>query len=96
VKPLPTNFSNSKNKQFDMALFAVKREIDAKFFLKDEDRISADNWEAAEIILMQGIASGRYDKTCVLDGEIVYEEEISDDATLDIMIDNNQHKNIPK
>ena len=79
-----------------MALFAVKREIDGKFFLKDEDRIIADNWEAAEVILMQGIASGRFDETCVLDGEIVYEEEISDDTMLDIMIKNNQHKNIPK
>lgn len=37
-----------------MALFAVKREIDGKSFLKDEDRIIADNWEAAEIIIMQG------------------------------------------
>lgn len=79
-----------------MALFAVKREIDGKFFLKDEDRIIADNWEAAEVTLMQGIASGRFDETCVLDGEIVYEEEISDDTMLDIMIKNNQHKNIPK
>ena len=79
-----------------MALFAVKREIYGKFFLKDEDRIIADNWEAAEVTLMQGIASGRLDETCVLDGEIVYEEEISDDTMLDIMIKNNQHKNIPK
>lgn len=76
-----------------MALFAVKREIDGKFFLKDEDRIIADTWEAAEIILMQGITSDRFDETCVLDGEIVYEEEISDDAMLDIMIDNKLNKN---
>lgn len=68
-------------------IFTVRRKINGVTFLKDEDRIIADNWEAAEIILMQGIASGRYDETCVLDGEIVYEEEISDDAMLDIMID---------
>ena len=79
-----------------MALFEEKKKIEGKFFLKDEDRIIADNWEAAEIILMQVIASDRYNETCVLDGEIVYEEEISDDAMLDIMIENNQHKNITK
>jgi len=71
-----------------MALFAVKREINGKFFLKDEDRLTADSWEEAIAKLLQGTLSGRYDDTCVLDGIIVYEEEISDDEMLDIMIDN--------
>lgn len=72
-----------------MALFAVKREIDGKSFLKDEDRLTADTWDEAVAKLIQGNLSGRYDDTCVLDGIIVYEEEISDDEMLDIMIDNN-------
>lgn len=71
-----------------MALFAVKREINGKSFLKDEDRITANTWEEAIAKLIQGTLSGRYDDTCVLDGIIVYEEEISDDEILDIMIDN--------
>lgn len=71
-----------------MALFAVKREINGKSFLKDEDRLTANSWEEAIAKLIQGTLSGRYDDTCVLDGIIVYEEEISDDEMLDIMIDN--------
>lgn len=72
-----------------MPLFAVQRKINGKVFLKDEDRITADDWSDAEIQLMRGISSGQYDETCLLDGEIIYEEDISDDAMLDIMIDNN-------
>lgn len=71
-----------------MALFAVKREINGKSFLKDEDRIIANTWDEAVVKLIQGTLSGRYDDTCVLDGIIVYEEEISDDEMLDIMTDN--------
>ena len=71
-----------------MALFAVKREINGKSFLKDEDRLTADSWEEATAKVIQGTLSGRYDDTCVLDGIIVYEEDISDDEMLDIMIDN--------
>jgi hypothetical protein len=71
-----------------MALFAVKREINGKYFLKDEDRLTADSWEEAVAKLIQGTLSGRYDDTCVLDGIIIYEEYISDDEMLDIMIDN--------
>lgn len=69
-----------------MALFAVKREINGRFFLKDEDRLTADTWEEAIAKIIQGILYGRYDNTCVLNGIIVYEEEISDDEILDIMI----------
>lgn len=77
-----------------MALFAVKREINGKSFLKDEDRITADTWDEAVAKLIQGTLSGRYNDTCVLDGIIVYEEEISDDEMLDIMIDNKLTENV--
>ncbi|NDV77880.1 hypothetical protein [Dysgonomonas sp. 511] len=72
-----------------MKTFAVKREINGKLFLKDEDRITADTWDEAIAKLIRGTLSGRYDDSCVLDGIIVYEEEISNDDMLDIMINNN-------
>lgn len=72
-----------------MKTFTVKREIEGKSFLKDEDRIVAHNWEEATSKLIHGILCGRYDNTCVLNGILVYEEEVPDDLMLDIMIKNN-------
>ena len=51
---------------------------------RDEDRITAENWEEAEWILKH---SDRYDKTCYIYGELVSEEVVSDNELADMAID---------
>ena len=79
-----------------MALFTVIRKVDGKYFLKNEDRICAGGWLSAYINLWIGIIAGRFDSTCRDNGMLIQEITVSDDKLLDIMIDNNQHKNIRK
>lgn len=56
--------------------FAVKREIDGLIYIREDDYIIADGWDKAEMILISGIASGRFDSSCVLYGEVVQVIEI--------------------
>lgn len=72
-------------KDINMNVYSVKRKIDGLTFCKDEDRVSAETWADAETELFLGKASGRFDDTCYIDGEIIYEEWISDDSLLDII-----------
>ena len=66
--------------------FAVKRTIDGIRFLKDEDYIEAESRDEADLELMMGILSGRFNLTCKIIGLIIGEIEISTDEMLDIMI----------
>ena len=66
--------------------FAVERTIDGIKFLKDEDYIEAEGRDEADLELMMGILSGRFDLTCKIIGKIIGEIEISTDEMLDIMI----------
>ena len=66
--------------------FAVERTIDGVRFLKDEDYIEAESRDEADLKLMIGILSGRFDRTCKVIGMIIGEIEISTDEMLDIMI----------
>jgi hypothetical protein len=66
--------------------FAVERTIDGVRFLKDEDYIEAESRDEADLELMIGILSGRFDRTCKVIGMIIGEIEISTDEMLDIMI----------
>lgn len=66
--------------------FAVERTIDGIRFLKDEDYIEAESRDEADLKLMMGILSGRFDRTCKVIGMIIGEIEISTDEMLDIMI----------
>lgn len=66
--------------------FAVERTIDGIRFLKDEDYIEAESRDEADLKLMMGILSGRFDLTCKIIGLIIGEIEISTDEMLDIMI----------
>lgn len=68
--------------------FAVERTIDGIRFLKDEDYIEAESRDEADLKLMIGILSGRFDRTCKVIGLIIGEIEISTDEMLDIMIEN--------
>lgn len=56
--------------------FEVRRIVDGVVFHRDEDRIIADSWHQAELMLLSGIASGRFDSSCVLYGEVVQVIEI--------------------
>ena len=53
-------------------------------FSCDEDRIEANNLQEAEIILK----SKGIDQTHKIQGELIQEEEVSDDTMLDIMLAN--------
>lgn len=66
--------------------FAVERTIDGIRFLKDEDYIEAKSRIVADLKLLIGILSGRFDRTCKVIGMIIGEIEISTDEMLDIMI----------
>lgn len=66
--------------------FAVERTIDGIRFLKDEDYIEAKSRILADLKLLKGILSGRFDRTCKVIGLIIGEIEISTDEMLDIMI----------
>ena len=66
--------------------FAVERTINGKKFLKDEDYIEAESRDEADLKLMMGILSGRFDPTCNIIGLIIGEIEISTDEMLDTMI----------
>ena len=68
-----------------MKTFTVKRIINGKLFLKDEDQIYTKNWIFAQIKLLTGIMTGRFDFTCRINGVLVEEISISDDEMLDIM-----------
>ena len=63
-------------------IYTVKRIINDLHYLRDEDRIIAQSWEEAEEALVGGIASGRFDKSCSIDGRLVEEEEVSDDVMI--------------
>ena len=56
--------------------FAVERTIDGVRFLKDEDYIEAESLDEADLKLMMGILSGRFDLTCKIIGLIIGEIEI--------------------
>lgn len=71
-----------------MKIFTVKRTINGKLFLKDEDRICARGWISAYIKLLIGITTGQFDPSCKIDGILIEEIPVSDDEMLDIMIDN--------
>ena len=73
-------------------IFAVERTIDGIRFLKDEDYIEAESRDEADLKLMMGILSGRFDRTCKVIGLIIGEIEISTDEMLDIMIANHVKK----
>lgn len=75
-----------------MKIFTVKRIVNGKLFLKDEDRVSANNWLFAYIKLLIGIIKGRFNSSCKIHGVLDEEIHISDDEMLDIMIDNNLNK----
>lgn len=75
-----------------MKIFTVKRTINGKLFLKDEDRICAKGWLSAYIKLLIGIITGRFDSSCKIDGMLIEEIPVSDDEMLDIMIDNKLNK----
>ena len=66
--------------------FAVERTIGGIRFLKDEDYIEAKSRIVADLKLMIGILSGRFDRTCKVIGMIIGEIEISTDEMLDVMI----------
>ena len=66
--------------------FAVERTVDGIRFLKDEDYIEAKSRILADLKLMMGILSGRFDLTCKIIGLIIGEIEISTDEMLDVMI----------
>lgn len=66
--------------------FAVERTIDGIKFMKDEDYIEAESRDEADLELLKGILSGRFDRTCKVIGLIIGEIEISTDEMLDIMI----------
>lgn len=66
--------------------FAVERTIDGIRFLKDEDYIEAKSRIVADLKLLKGILSGRFDRTCKVIGLIIGEIEISTDEMLDIII----------
>lgn len=40
--------------------------------------------------MSEGQMSGKYDESCVIDGELVYEEYVSEDFVLDVIISNNK------
>jgi len=66
--------------------FAIERTIDGIESLKDEDYIEAESRDEADLKLMMGILSVRFDLTCKIIGLIIDEIEISTDEMLDIMI----------
>lgn len=70
----------------DKMTFAVERTINGVRFLKDEDYIESESRDEADLELMMGILSGRFDLTCKIIGLIIGEIEISTDEMLDIMI----------
>ena len=70
----------------DKMTFAVERTIDGIKFLKDEDYIEAESRDEADLELLKGILSGRFDLTCKIIGLIIGEIEISTDEMLDIII----------
>lgn len=61
-----------------MLKFEVRRKIDGYTFMRDEDRIFANNWKEAELLLLQKYLAGAFDDSCVLAGIIVHEEELSE------------------
>ena len=79
---------NNKKMETDKMIFAVERTIDVIRFLKDEDYIEAESRDEADLELLKGILSGRFDRTCKIIGLIIGEIEISTDEMLDIMIEN--------
>lgn len=76
----------------DKMTFAVERTIDGIRFLKDEDYIEAESRDEADLKLMIGILSGRFDQTCKIIGLIICEIEISTDEMLDIMLEQDVEK----
>lgn len=75
-----------------MKTFSVKRVIDGKEFLRDEDRIIAENFEDAELMLHQGVENGHFDSSCEINGDVTEEIPVSDDELLDIIIYKNKQK----
>lgn len=67
-------------------IFTVQRFINGKSFYKDSDRIFASDWNEAEMKLQIGKKLGKYDSSCVIDGILDSEINVSDDFILDIMI----------
>lgn len=70
----------------DKMTFAVERTINGVRFLKDDDYIEAEGRDEADLELLKGILSGRFDLTCKVIGLIIGEIEISTDEMLDTMI----------
>lgn len=67
-------------------IFTVRRKINGIAYLRDEDRLFASSWFTAQLKLFYGIAVGRFDLTCHIDGELVEEGELIDDEILDTII----------
>lgn len=67
-------------------IFTVRRKMNGVTFLKDEDRLFASSWFAAYIKLLYGIAVGRFDSSCHIDGVLIEEGELTDDEILDTII----------
>lgn len=65
--------------------FEVRRIVDGVVFHRDEDRIIADSWYQAELMLLSGIASGKYDSSCVIYGEIVQVIKIDQNELLRVL-----------
>ena len=59
-------------------IFSVKRIINGKPFLRDEDRMIAGSWGEAESKLLLGIMAGRYDSTCSIEGILIEDIGVSD------------------
>jgi len=70
--------------------FEVRRIVDGVVFHRDEDRIIADSWYQAELMLLSGIESGKYDSSCVIYGEIIQVIKIDPNEFLGMLY--NLHK----
>lgn len=67
-------------------IFTVRRKINGIAYLRDEDRLFASGWFTAYLKLFYGIAVGRFDSSCYIDGMLVEEGELTDDVILDTII----------
>ncbi|MBB4043832.1 hypothetical protein GGR06_001618 [Bacteroides reticulotermitis] len=59
-------------------IFSVKRIINGKPYLRDEDRMIASSWDEAESKLTIGVTAGRYDSTCSIEGILIEDIGVSD------------------
>lgn len=59
-------------------IFSVKRIINGKPYLRDEDRMIAGSWAEAEYLLEFGRRYGRYDSTCEIEGILIEDIGVSD------------------